>query len=367
MKKEVKIGILAIVALVTVIFGLKFLKGQSVFSSKQTFYSDSSNVKNLTIGTPVYIHGFQVGTVVDMYLKPTNTELVEVEIEVSKDIKVPKSSVLEIVDVGLMGAKAVNLTFESTASGDLAKSGDFLQGRTKGVLTSMLGDPEDLQKYMSQIENGATGILDTINDYFKGVDKSQGVGLAMKNLSATIANLQLLTNQFNLLLQGSNASLQATFANLNGITGNINNKNKEIAALLDNFNNISGQIRDAELDKTIKTANTTFGTANDRMVELKTTLEGANKAIGELSGIMKGVNSGKGTLGKLVNDDGLYLNLERTSKQLDLLMQDLRLNPKRYVNVSVFKKKQKNYNVPESDPAKDILEPKDTMETKNEK
>ena len=367
MKKEVKIGILALVALVTVIFGLKFLKGQSVFSSNQTFYSDFSNVKNLTIGTPVYIHGFQVGTVVDMYLKPTNTELVEVEIEVSKDIKVPKSSVLEIVDVGLMGAKAVNLTFESTASGDLAKSGDFLQGRTKGVLTSMLGDPEDLQKYMSQIENGATGILDTINDYFKGVDKSQGVGLAMKNLSATIANLQLLTNQFNLLLQGSNASLQATFANLNGITGNINNKNKEISALLDNFNVISGQIRDSELDKTIKTANTTFGTANDRMVELKTTLEGANKAIGELSGIMKGVNSGKGTLGKLVNDDGLYLNLERTSKQLDLLMQDLRLNPKRYVNVSVFGKKQKNYNVPESDPAKDILEPKDTMETKNEK
>ena len=130
MKKEVKIGILALVALVTVIFGLKFLKGQSVFSSKQTFYSDFSNVKNLTIGTPVYIHGFQVGTVVDMYLKPTNTELVEVEIEVSKDIKVPKSSVLEIVDVGLMGAKAVNLTFVSTASGDLAKSGDFLQGRT---------------------------------------------------------------------------------------------------------------------------------------------------------------------------------------------------------------------------------------------
>lgn len=74
-----------------------------------------------------------------MYLKPTNTELVEVEIEVSKDIKVPKSSVLEIVDVGLMGAKAVNLTFESTASGDLAKSGDFLQGRTKGVLDFYVG------------------------------------------------------------------------------------------------------------------------------------------------------------------------------------------------------------------------------------
>ncbi len=356
MRKEVKIGILAIVALVIVIFGLKFLKGQSVFSSNQTFYADYSNVKNLTVGTPVYIRGFQVGTVIDIYLKPTNSEIVEVEVEIENEIAVPKNSTLEIVDVGLMGAKAVNLTFEGTSTGDLAKSGDFLQGKTKGILTSMLGNPEDLKIYMSTIENGATGILDTINDYFKGIDKTEGIGLAMKNLSLTIANLQLLTDQLNLLIKGSNASLQATFANLNGITGNLNSKNKEIASMLDNFNDISVQLKNAEIGKTIKTANTTFESANDRMVELKTTLDGANKAIDNLSGIIKGVNSGKGTLGKLVSDDGLYLNLERTSKQLDLLMQDIRLNPKRYVNVSVFGKKQKQYNVPENDPAKDILE-----------
>lgn len=356
MKKEVKIGILALVATAIVIFGLKFLKGQNVFSSKQTFYSDFTNVNNLTIGTPLYVHGFQVGTVVDIYLKPTNSQIVEVEVEVSKDIKVPKTAVLEIVDVGLMGAKAMNLVYNNAAMSDLAKSGDYLTGRTKGILTSMLGNPDDITAYMTNIENGATGILDTINDYFKGIDKSEGIGLAMKNLQLTIANLQALTNQFNLLLQGSNSSLQATFANLNGITGNINNKNKEIATLLENFNAISGQVKDAELDKTIKTANVTFGTANERMKELKTTLEGANKAIGDLSTIMSGVNNGKGTLGKLMNDDGLYQNLERTSKQLDLLMQDLRLNPKRYVNVSVFGKKQKQYNVPENDPANNILE-----------
>lgn len=361
MKKEVKIGILAIVALVIVIFGLKFLKGQSVFSTNQTFYADFANVKNLTVGTPVYIRGFQVGTVVDIYLKPTNSEIVEIEVEVANEIDVPKSSVLEIVDVGLMGAKAVNLTFDGSSTGDLAKSGDFLQGRTKGILTSMLGNPEDLGAYMTTIENGATGIIDTINDYFKGMDKTEGIGLAMRNLSLTIANLQLVTNQLNLLLQGSNASLQATFANLNGITGNINSKSKEISALLDNLNDISNQVKGAGLDNTIKTANTTFASANDRMVELKTTLEGANKAIGDLSGIINGVNTGKGTLGKLVTDDGLYLNLERTSKQLDLLMQDLRLNPKRYVNVSVFGKKQTQYNVPANDPANNILEPKDTQ------
>lgn len=359
MKKEVKIGILAIIALVIVIFGLRFLKGQNVFSSKQTFYADFANVNNLTVGTPVFVHGFQVGTVVDMYLKPTNPQIVEVEVEVNKDIQVPKTAVLEIVDVGLMGAKAMNLVYDSAGLSDLAQSGDFLKGRTKGILTSMLGNPEDIESYMTKIENGATGILDTINDYFKGIDKTEGIGLAMANLQKTIANLQLLTNQFNILLQGSNASLQATFANLNSITGNINNKNKEIAELLENFNAISSQVKHSDLDKTIKTANTTFATANDRMHELKTTLEGANNAISDLSGILNKVSNGNGSLGKLMNDDGLYQNLERTSKQLDLLIQDLRLNPKRYVNVSVFGKKQKDYNLPEDDPANKVLEKKD--------
>ncbi|KXK21360.1 MAG: MCE family protein [Saprospiraceae bacterium] len=360
MKKEVKIGILAIVALFIVIFGLKFLKGQNVFSSKQTFYSDFADVNKLTVGTPILIHGFQVGSVVDIYLKPSNPQLIEVEMQVNKDIKVPKSTIVEIRDVGMMGAKAIFLTYDIKALNDLAQSGDFLKGKTKGMLGSMLGDPAELQKYLSEIQQGAGGVMDTIVDYFKRIDQSQGVGLALANLQHTIENLRLITGELNVLLHNSNSNLQATFGNLNSITGNINNKNKEIASLLENLNSISNQVNNAGLDNTIQSANTTITTLNNRMNELKTTLEGADKAINGISSVLTKVNNGEGTLGKLVNDNDLYLNLERTSKQLDLLMQDLRLNPKRYVNVSVFGKKQKSYNVPEHDPANPIL---DSLET----
>jgi phospholipid/cholesterol/gamma-HCH transport system substrate-binding protein len=197
MRKEVKIGILAIIALAVVIFGLKFLKGQNVFSSKQTFYVDYTDVDKLNVGTPVLIHGFQVGTVVDIFLKPGNPQLVEVELEINKDIKVPKSTIVEITNVGMMGAKAINMVYEISALNDLAQSGDFLKGKTKGTLASMLGDPTELNMYMKQIQNGAGGILDTLSVYFKNMDHSQGIGLTLDNLQKTISNLQLITNQLN--------------------------------------------------------------------------------------------------------------------------------------------------------------------------
>lgn len=355
MRKEVKIGILAIIALAVVIFGLKFLKGQNVFSSKQTFYVDYTDVDKLNVGTPVLIHGFQVGTVVDIFLKPGNPQLVEVELEINKDIKVPKSTIVEITNVGMMGAKAINMVYEISALNDLAQSGDFLKGKTKGTLASMLGDPAELNMYMKQIQNGAGGIIDTLSVYFKNMDHSQGIGLTLDNLQKTISNLQLITHQLNLLLAGSNANLQATFSNLNGITDNINKKNKEIGDILSNINAFSSQLKNSSVDQAIQNGNATFLTLNERMKELKSTIDGANTTINDLSGVLSKVNKGNGTLGKLVNDDDLYLNLERVSKQLDLLMQDLRLNPKRYVHVSIFGKKQKEYNLPENDPANPVL------------
>lgn len=355
MKKEIKIGILGILAITTIVLGLKFLKGQNIFNTAQKFYIDYSDVNGLTISSPVYIHGFQIGTVTEIGLKPSNLQVVQVTIEVDKEIQIPKTTVAEILDQGFMGNKMIKLVYPSIKTTDFAISGDYLHGRTKGLLSSMLGQPEELGVYMTQIEYGVTGILDTIQDYLKNVDKTKGIGLALSDLQLTIANLKNTTHQLNLLLAGSNASLQSAFANLNGITGNINNKSKEIAGILDNFNHITGQIKDGQLDQTIHTVNTTMQTANERMVEFKTTLQDANSAINDMSVMISGINTGKGTLGKLITDDDLYNNLERTSKQLDLLMQDLRLNPKRYVNVSVFGKKQKEYNLPEDDPANPLL------------
>jgi len=343
MGKEIKIGILAIVAIVLLIFGFKFLKGKDVFNRNQTFYVEYSDINTLTISTPVYIHGFQV----------------VVELEVQKGIQVPKWATAEIQDVGFMGNKAIDLVFKNSCDGkDCAQSGDYLTGKTKGMLTSMLGDPNELGGYMRQIQVGVGGILDTINHYFKNTDKSTGLGLAVNNIQSTLQNLERITAQLSILLQASNQQLQGTFSNLNSITANINARNKDISGLLSNLNEISAQVKKSELDKTISTATTAFSDIDNRVKELETTIASLNTTIAELSGLINKVNSGQGTLGKLIKDDGLYNNLERTSKQADLLLQDLRINPKRYVNVSVFGKKQKQYDVPENDPAEKLMDNK---------
>lgn len=357
MRKEVKIGLLATVAILILVYGFKFIKGKDVFNRNNTFKVEYKNINGLTISTPVYINGFQVGIVKDMYLKPEDMATIQVELEIKKNIKIPKWTVAEIVDVGLMGNKAINLVFKGICQqNDCAQSGDFLTGNTKGMLASMIGNPDELQIYMRQLKVGVSGILDTINYYFKNADKSTGLGLAVNNLQNTLQNLERITNQLNILLTASNKQLQGTFANLNGITGNINAKNKEIAGLLDNLYDVSLQLKQAEIDKAIGSAKSTFNTANERMVELEKTISEANIAMTKISGIVTKIDNGKGTLGRLINDENLYNNIQRLSKQADLLLQDLRLNPKRYVNVSVFGKKQKTYELPADDPAQQLID-----------
>lgn len=357
MSKEIKIGILATIAIVLLVFGFKFLKGKDVFNRNQTFYVEYADVNTLTVSTPVYIHGFQVGIVKNIYFKPDNQSTIVVELEVKKGIQVPKWTTAEIQDVGFMGNKAIDLVFKGNCNGaDCAQSGDYLTGKTKGMLTSMLGDPKELGGYMEQLQIGITGILDTVNYYFKTADKSTGIGLAVNNLQSTLQNLEKITTQLSILLQASNQQLQGTFSNLNSITGNISAKNKDISSLLSNLNEISAQVKGSGLDKTIGTATQTFSEANARLKELETTIGTVNSTIDKLSTLINKINDGNGTLGKLINDNDLYTNLERTSKQADLLLQDLRMNPKRYVNVSIFGKKQKQYNLPEDDPAAKLLD-----------
>lgn len=356
MSKEIKIGILTLIAILVLIFGLKFLKGKDIFYRNQSFIVEYKNVNGLTISTPIFVNGFQVGIVSDIYLKPEDMQTVVVVLEVDKSIGVPKNTVAEISDVGFMGNKMVNLSYNTPCgAGDCAKSGDRLAGTVKGLLGSLIGQPDNIGEYINQLKFGINGVLDTINDYFKDADKTQGLGLTLHNIQKIVNNLALVSAELNKLIAGSNENIQGTFKNLNSISGNLSKNNEQISGILANFNDLSNQLKSSDIDGTVGAAKTTFVEAGARMNELQGTLKEANQAISKLSNVFNDVQSGKGTLGKLMKDDDLYVNLERTSKNLELLLQDLRLNPKRYVNVSVFGKKQKEYDLPEDDPATPII------------
>jgi phospholipid/cholesterol/gamma-HCH transport system substrate-binding protein len=341
MRKETKIGILAVLALVGFIWGYKFLKGQNLFSSAQVFYAVYSNVDNLPTSSPVLINGLEVGMVTRQFLDENHPDRIIIEFDVLKEIHVPKSTVAVMQTTSFMGGKSINLMFKGVCIDDCAESGDTLISDYAGLLETML-PPELVKDYVVVLRDNIGGLMDSVGAKLQSDDNQ--AGRAINDLTETIENLKSITGKVDMLVDGVARGLIGTSNNLNNVSGNLKENNEKINAILTNAEAFTEDLKQAELGKTVDGA-------NYALVSLQESLEEVKKAAVSLEAIMANINNGNGTMGKLIKDPTLYTNLERTSKNLDLLLQDLRLNPKRYVNVSVFGKKQKEYNLPENDPA----------------
>jgi len=163
-------------------------------------------------------------------------------------------------------------------------------------------------------------------------------------------NLAQLTDKLNNVLGSTSSDIDKTMANVNKITTNLADNNEQISQMIDNMNKMSKQLAEADLGKTVKSAEQTMTSANDMITSLQTSVKGLDTTLQGFSDVATKLNDGSGSLGKLLNDKQLYTNLEETSKHLALLLQDMRLNPKRYVNVSLIARKDKKYIAPEEDP-----------------
>lgn len=354
MSREARIGLLALISIGSLVWGYKFLKGKNLFKSSYTFYVEYKQIDGLNVSTPVFINGMEVGTVQDIYLKPDNQQIIIVVLDVTSKVKIPKNTIAEITSTGFMGGKALNLVFGYTCTDDCAVSGDYLIGRTKGMLQSMF--PEDqLTTYSGFAKGEAKKFLDSLD---QKIEADQGGAMVHTLHDARVTALQakLMTTSLNSLTQATTKSIEGTIKNLESITQNIKSSNDKIAALIKNTEAITADLNKAQLSRTVKNVDTTLELTQDAIVTLKQTLKSSTQTIKELEGILHKVKSGEGTLGKLANDEALYNNLNRTIKNLDIFLTDFRLNPKRYVNVSVFGKKQKQYELPSHDPALPILD-----------
>ncbi len=340
MSREVKIGLFAVIALTIAYLGYNFLRGKDLFSSNNLFYIEYGNVDQLQTGAPVLVNGFSVGNVKEIYLKPENYNIIMVEIEVREDVNIPKATLAEIIPTGLMGGKGIQLTFTGSCSGsDCVQSGEFLQGSVKGMLDSYVG-VDKLKEYTNVVQNGLTTVVDSLSAELGKEDNE--VGNSMRDLQATLQNLKSTTYQLNSMLAGSKDDIALTMSNMSAISENLKQQNAQINSILANTASFTGQLKNVNLVKT------TDG-ANEAIASLETTLATADKAMKDLSGLVNKVNNGSGTMSMLMNNPDLYNKLSSTSANLDYLLQDIRLNPKRYTRI--LKRKQIPYVKPEDDPA----------------
>ncbi len=310
--REIKTAILVIGSILLFIWGYSFLKGRNLLSDYKTFYVEYENVEGLAASAPVTINGLVVGKVASISLQNTNGKIIA-ELQIKSDFPISKSSIIDIYEPGLIGGKQIQI-IPNYNDKIMAKSGDTLRGGIKKGLTDLVGEKlTPLQQKVEKTVVSADSLLTSLNQVLDAQTKD--------NLKNSIANLNKTLAQFNEASISVNAILDKNKVKIDGTLTNINKVSSD-------FSQISDSLSKANIGQTVK--------------NLSETLAKVDK-------IMEDVQSGKGTLGKMMKDEALYSHLNKTTKELELLLQDLRLNPTRYVNVSVFGKKNKPYHAPKND------------------
>lgn len=347
MSREIKIGLLTFIVLITMIWGYTFLKGRNLLSAANTLYSTFPDVSDLNVSSPVLVNGYKIGTVTKIKLNSKDVKKMDVYYLIDSDYKIPKNAVANLKSLGFVEGRGIFLEFEKECSGpDCAKNGDELESKSVGLIGSILGT-DDISQYSSELTNAVRSIVANI-----GKEGEAGpINETVRQLEVISKNLAAVTATTNNLMASSSTNLKKTIDNMSAVTNALARSNQKIEAMISNIEKITGDIAKSDLDKTLGKTNETLDASKSTIAELKTTLTTANTTMKDLSEVLHKAQKGDGSLAMLMNDKKLYSNMEATTRNLNLLLQDLRLNPKRYAHFSVFGKKQKAYTLPEEDPA----------------
>ncbi|WP_435262254.1 MlaD family protein [Tenacibaculum sp. nBUS_03] len=307
MSKELKTGIVAVVIIALFVWGYNFLKGQDLFSpNTRHFYVEYDNVNGLNQTSLVTINGLNVGKVAEINFSsnPDRKGKIVVKFFLKNKFKFSKNSVAKIYSAGLMGGQ--NLAIVPVYDGEEAKSGDFLKGKIESDFMASLSE-----KLSPKIESTLVGVdtlVSALNQVLS-VKSRESLNRSILGLEGTISDVRKTLSSVNQLVIRNNSNIDSTLINAKKITTN--------------FSKVSEELAKANLSQTVK--------------KLETVLASANV-------ILSKVKNGKGTLGKLMTDEKMYINLTNASKEMEELLRELKLNPKRFVHFSLFGKKAKPFN-----------------------
>ena len=301
--KEVGIGILVILGTLMSVFSYNYLKGINLFEKTRTFKVVYTKVDGLSPSNPVTLNGYKIGKVQRINFNSNDTKELIVDIVIENDVKFSKTSKAELYETGLIGGKAIAIIpdYDNNA---VAESGDYLIGSVKPGLTDLVNQiMPQIQLQLEAVMKKAGVVLSNINTLFDEETK--------ESLKSSIEKFASLTN-----------SLSETSGNINDF---IKDNSPNLTTTIDNLNATSLKMKDMSNSMS--------------EVDLNLILTNLDSTISNLNNITNKLNQGEGTLGKLIYDDGLFKNLDNATKNLEELIEDIKLNPKRYVHFSIFGKK----------------------------
>ncbi|RLD66900.1 MAG: hypothetical protein DRI84_03775 [Bacteroidetes bacterium] len=333
-KKEFLIGFIAILTLMLFYWGFNFLKGEEIFSKDRKFVVVYNKISGLNISNPVIVNGFNIGRVSDLYFQEDDAQAhIVVIIQITSDIKIPKNSLARI-NSDFLGVNTIEIQLGDSPIE--AVYGDTLDGMIASSLQEefsqqLLPFKLKAEKMMASMDSVLEGFR-----YIFNRETQDNLGKAIKSIYVTFENMEKASDELNKMMVEERLRLLQVMDNVKEITGNLASNSREIDNILNNFSDISDSLAKVDFARTI----------ND-----------VDKALISFTEITDKINRGEGTLGQLVQNDTLYFELEKASKELNLLLEDMKLNPSRYVKVSVFGGKNDDpYVSPEE--SKDSEKPK---------
>ena len=302
LSNEIKTAILVLSGILMFIVGFSYLKSNNIFSSDRTFFAIYDDIEGVSVGTPVTVSGFNVGSIQDISFYQ-NTMDILVKFRVENKVKFSKNSVAQIYETGLIGGKALAIL---PNNGPLAQSGDTLRSSIAPGLTELVNDKlSPLQEKIESTFVSADSLLKNINNVLD-VNSQNQIKESFSQLSDLAINLKESAENLNSIINSNEIKI-------NDIVSNVDNFSS-------NFSSLSNSFSDVEL-----------------------IIGNLTKTSNNLNSIIDEISSGDGTFNQLIYDDSMIKSLNEASNNLNLLMEDLRLNPKRYVHFSLFGKKNKEY------------------------
>jgi phospholipid/cholesterol/gamma-HCH transport system substrate-binding protein len=314
MSKELKTGVVAIIILCLGYWGFNFLKGQNLLEpASRVFYIEYDNIQGLNKASTVSINGLQVGKVTEIIFNKDSLKKgkLVVKIALDNDFEFSKNSVAKIYSTSIIGGES--LAIIPSYEGEIAVSGDYLKGEVESDIFTSVGETlNPLKTKVERVIIGADSLLIALNDVLD-LKSRDSFKRTILGLETTISSMTNTLSSFNKMIDSTKGDIDIVLEDTKKITKN--------------FVKVSDTLVTVNLGQTVKTLQTTLANVN---------------------GLLLGIENGKGSLGKLATDDTMYKNLTNASRELEELLKEMKLNPKRFVHFSLFGKKAKPYTKEES-------------------
>jgi phospholipid/cholesterol/gamma-HCH transport system substrate-binding protein len=316
--KEARVGLVMVAAILFFYFGFNYLKGKNVFSPSRTFYAVFDDVDQLMPSARVQLNGMQVGIIDNIYFESDHSFRMIVKILVTNsNVSIPKDTEAHIVS-DLLGTRTLDLTLGKSKT--FAVKGDTLISvRDTGITDEIKNAILPLKKQIEKLANSVDTVLVGLNAVFN-TKTQNGLVNSFESINTSLLTFEHTVKEFDLLVTNERKKMGDIFTNVHSITENLKNNNDKISGVFNNLERITDDVAKSNV---------------------KQTMSDLSSAVNSFNSILNKIEKGEGSIGQLTTNDSLYKNLDASSRNLSLLLEDMKANPKRYVHFSLFGKKEK--------------------------